>query len=166
MSITIRPERPGDILPINALIVAAFRGKEYSDGNEAQIVDILRSDGDLSLSLVATNMDQAVIGHIAFSPVTISDGSKGWYGLGPVSVIPSGQNGGIGAMLVEDGLSRIRAMGARGCVLLGNPAYYGRFGFEHDPQLTYPGPPPEYFQRLIFHSEPASGVVRYARAFG
>ena len=153
-------------MPIHALIAAAFRGKDYSDGREAQIVDLLRSDGDLSLSLVATNMDQAVIGHIAFSPVTISDGSKGWYGLGPVSVIPSGQNFGIGAMLVEDGLLRLRAMGARGCVLLGNPAYYGRFGFEHDPQLSYPGPPPEYFQRLLLAGVPASGTVRYARAFG
>ena len=49
--------------------------------------------------------------------------------------------------------------------LLGDPGYYARFGFEHDPQLFYPGPPAEYFQRLVLDGPPPAGVVRYASAF-
>ena len=166
MSITIRPERPGDERAIHALTEAAFRDMPHADGDEQDLVDRLRADGDLVLSLVATNMDEAIVGHIAFSPVTISDGTRDWFGLGPVSVIPSAQRGGIGAALVERGIADMRERGARGIVLLGDPNYYARFGFEHDPQLAYPGPPAEYFQRLVLTDDAPAGTVRYAPAFG
>lgn len=166
MTISIRPEAEGDAPAIHALTKAAFRLVDHSDGSEPRIVDTLRRDGDLALSLVAVNMDEAVVGHIAFSPVSIGDGSPGWFGLGPISVIPTRQNTGIGSMLVEAGLEELRHRGARGCVLLGDPAYYGRFGFVHDPALTYPGPPAEYFQRLVLAGEAPSGIVTYAPAFG
>jgi putative acetyltransferase len=112
VSITVRKEQPGDAAAIAALTTAAFAEKDYSFGNEAEIIDRLRESGDLTISLVAVNMDDAVIGHIAFSPVTISDGTQGWYGLGPMSVIPLNQRIGIGSMLVEAGLEELRRIGA------------------------------------------------------
>jgi putative acetyltransferase len=163
---TVRDERPGDEAAIAAMTAAAFRDALYSDGTEVAIVDRLRADGDLAVSLVAENVDGAIVGHAAFSPVTISDGTPGWYGLGPVSVIPPRQRSGVGSRLIEEGLARLRQAGARGCVVLGEPPYYGRFGFRHDPRLAFPGPPPEYFQMLTLAGEVPAGTVSYARGFG
>ena len=165
MNLTIRPERVGDEDAIRSVTREAFAGQPHSDGSEPAIVDRLRADGDLALSLVAEE-DGRIIGHIAFSLVTISDGAADWYGLGPVGVLPEKQRRQVGAQMVKHGLRELASRGARGVVLLGDPAYYHRFGFEHDPALAYPGPPPEYFQRLVIAGEPPAGVVRYAKAFG
>jgi len=162
----LRLERPGDEAAIAALTQAAFRDAEHSDGSEAAIVARLRADGDCALSLVAEDSGSRIVGHAAFSPVTVSDGSAGWYGLGPVSVLPARQREGIGSALIREGLIRLEPLGARGCVVLGDPAYYARFGFAHDPALAYPGPPPQYFQRIVFSGPEPVGTVRYARAFG
>lgn len=164
--ISIRHEQPADIAAIFALTEAAFRTMPFSDGDEHQLVNDLRNDGDLTLSLVAESNDKAIIGHIAFSPVTISDGTRDWYGLGPVSVIPLRQHFGIGSALIKRGLAEITARGARGIILLGSPEYYSRFDFEHDPELQYPGPPAKYFQRLVISGERPTGIVHYAKAFG
>ena len=165
----MRPEKPSDKAAIHALTGAAFLGMAFSDGSEPDLVGQLRKDGDLALSLVAEQADHSpvshVVGHIAFSRVTISDNSSDWYGLGPVSVLPKFQRRGIGSALINQGIAELRQAGARGIVLLGDPGYYARFGFEHDPQLSYPGPPAEYFQRLVLDGAPPSGVVRYAGAF-
>ena len=166
MAWTIRDERPGDEAAIAALTAAAFHDVEHSDGSESAIVERLRAAGDLAISLVAENLDRAVIGHVAFSPVAISDGTPRWYGLGPCSVIPLRQRAGIGSALISEGIERLRQMDAGGCVVLGDPAYYRRFGFGHDPALTYPGPPPEYFQRLVLSGPAPQGTVSYAPAFG
>ncbi len=166
MTMTIRPEQPGEEPAIHALTEAAFRNMPYADGDEADLVDALRRDGDLALSLVALNMDEAIVGHMAFSPVSISDGSPGWFALGPCSVIPTRQRTGIGTQLVEAGLGEMRARGACGIVLVGSPKYYGRFGFERDPKLVYPGAPAQYFQRLVLADGEPSGVVTFAPAFG
>src|SRR5690349_3981176 len=128
---TIRDERPGDEAAIAALTAIAFRSVRHSDGSEAAIIERLRAAGDLALSLVAENLDQAIIGHVAFSRVAISDGTPGWYGLGPISVIPLRQRAGIGGALATEGLARLREIGAAGCVVLGDPQYYGPLGFEH-----------------------------------
>lgn len=164
-AVSIRPERPGDEPAIHALTEAAFRDMPFSDGDEHLLVDALRADGDLTLSLVAEDGER-IVGHIAFSPVTISDGTENWFGLGPVSVLPERQREGIGFQLVQRGLADMRERGARGIVLLGDPAYYARFGFVHDPRLAYPGPPAEYFQCLAIDAELPEGRVSYARAFG
>lgn len=166
MTPNVRHEEPGDELAIHALTQAAFRDMPFSDGDEQHVIDRLREDGDLTLSLVAESRDKAIIGHIAFSPVTISDGTKDWYGLGPVSVIPTIQKTGIGTLLIECGMLEMRARGAKGVVLLGSNEYYPRFGFEHDPELTYPGPPAEYFQRIVLEGDAPKGVVSYAPGFG
>ncbi|BBC71190.1 GCN5 family acetyltransferase [Altererythrobacter sp. B11] len=162
---TVRQEQPGDETAIAALTQAAFRGAPYSRGDEAAVVSRLRAAGDLTLSLVALNMDLAVIGHAAFSPVSISDGTSGWLGIGPVSVMPLRQRAGIGSRLVETGLERLSEMGAKGCVVLGEPEYYHRFGFVTDPHLTLPGAPAAYFQRLVLSGWAPRGTVSYAPAF-
>ena len=163
--IAIRPERPEDADGIRSITRLAFAGMKHANGSEHLLIGKLRDAGDLALSLVAEDDDEEIIGHIAFSPVTISDGTEGWFGLGPVSVLPEHQGQGVGETLVRRGLNNMRVAGAKGIVLLGDPEYYARFGFEHDPKLVYPGPPAEYFQRLVFKGQPPTGTVRYAPPF-
>ena len=165
IEITLRPEQAGDEATIFAITEAAFRDMPFSDGDEPELVNTLRADRDLALSLVAED-GEGIVGHIAFSPVTISDGTKDWYGLGPVSVTPDLQRSGIGSKLIRRGIADMRALGAKGIILLGSDEYYPRFGFEHDPGLQYPGPPPEYFQRLVLDGPAPRGIVKYAPAFG
>ncbi len=164
-AVSLRPEEPRDQTAIHALTYAAFREMPYSDGDEADLVDTLRANGDLTLSLVAEDGEQ-IVGHIAFSPVIISDGTRDWYGLGPVSVTPALQKQRIGSRLIKRGLADIRQLGGRGVILLGDPNYYSRFGFAHDPRLRYPGPPAQYFQYLLLDGDMPEGEVRYAPAFG
>lgn len=165
MNPAIRPERAGDAAAIHSVVEDAFANHPHSDGSEPGIVDRLRAAGALTLSLVA-EQDGAIIGHVAFSAVTIGDGTQGWHGLGPVAVAPERQGEGIGGALVKSGLAALRASSARGCVVLGEPEYYGRFGFTHNPALTYPGPPAEYFQAIVFGGPVPTGTVTYHAAFG
>ena len=165
IEVTIRPEAPGDENTIFELTELAFNEMPFSDGDEHHLVSRLRSDGDLTLSLVAQD-EARIVGHIAFSPVTISDGTQNWFGLGPVSVWPDLHHRGIGGALIKRGIADMREQGAKGIVLLGSNEYYPRFGFEHFAQLTYPGPPPEYFQALLLDGELPRGRVEYARGFG
>lgn len=163
--VTIRPEASGDEETVFALTEAAFAEMPFSDGDEQHLVNRLRDAGDLTLSLVAEDAER-IVGHIAFSPVTISDGASDWFGLGPVSVWPDLHHRGIGGALIKRGIADMRAIGAKGIILLGSNIYYPRFGFAHHPQLTYPGPPPEFFQALLLDGEMPSGEVAYAQAFG
>ena len=160
----IRAERQDDVDAIRTLTETAFRTAPHADGTEHVIIDRLRAAGVLTLSLVA-ELDGVIVGHVAFSPVTVSDGSAGWYGLGPISVDPAQQGKGIGGSLVREGLQRLKALGATGCVLLGDPAYYGRFGFEADPKLTLDGVPPDYFMRVAFSPVYGGGTVSYHPGF-
>lgn len=163
----IRPEQPEDIAAIVALTTLAFAQAPHSSGTEAAIIDGLRDAGALTLSLVASDDTDAadLLGHVAFSPVSIGGVACGWYGLGPVSVRPGRQRGGIGSALIREGLQRLRDKGAGGCVLLGDPAYYARFGFANDPALTLEGVPPAYFMALSFDGKAPVGAVRYHPAF-
>jgi putative acetyltransferase len=160
----VRPEQPTDIDAIRTLTETAFRTAPHADGTEHVIIDRLRAAGVLTLSLVA-EVDGMIVGHVAFSPVTVSDGSAEWYGRGPISVDPGRQGSGIGSRLVREGLDRLKALGAAGCVLLGDPAYYGRFGFEPDPKFTLDGVPPEYFMRVAFSPVYGGGTVSYHPGF-
>lgn len=160
----IRQERPEDATTIRALTDAAFKDMPFSDQTEADVIDALRAAGALALSLVATEGGE-IIGHVAFSPVRISGEPGAWYGLGPVSVWPDHQRTGIGQALIREGLRRLHAMSAGGCVLLGDPAYYCRFGFEADPGLYYLGAPTWAFQRLTLNGSRPSGEVSFHPAF-
>ncbi|KAJ57445.1 GCN5 family acetyltransferase [Actibacterium mucosum KCTC 23349] len=157
----IRKEEPGDIALIRDLTERAFAPMPYSDGTEAPIIDALRRDGDLTLSLVA--VDGGLIGHVAFSPVTI-EGVRNWYGLGPISVELSRQKQGVGSALVAEGLARLRDIGATGCALIGRPAVYGPMGFRSNGQLSYRGVDPAIVQFITFGDEP-TGALRFAPAF-
>ncbi|MBM3500560.1 MAG: N-acetyltransferase [Armatimonadetes bacterium] len=162
--ILIRPESPADVDAIADVTEAAFRDMELSLHTEPFIVLALRRAGALTISLVA-ELDGRVVGHIAFSPVALSDGTSRWHGLGPVSVLPAHQRNGIGSALIEEGLSRLRAMGARGCCLVGHPEYYGRFGFVNPPGLGHEGVPPEAFFALSFDGFMPQGTVTFHEGF-
>lgn len=164
MSVKIRSETPADREAIQSVTAAAFSNAPYSSHTEQFIVSELRSTGQLTVSLVAEE-GGSIVGHIAISPVTISDGSSGWYGLGPLSVAPERQNQGIGTQLVRQALEQLRALGAAGCVVLGDPGYYGRFGFRAEPSLVLPAVSPVHFQAIRFQGELPAGVVSYAEAF-
>jgi predicted N-acetyltransferase YhbS len=160
----LRPEAPADVTAITHVIERAFTNAQYSSHTEQHIVQALRAAKALTVSLVA-EQDHQVIGHVAFSPVTISSGSQHWYGLGPLAVEPAFQSQGIGAALVRAGLAQLHAVSAAGCVVLGEPEYYGRFGYRAIPGLVYPGPPPEYFMAKVFTGPVPQGVVTYHAAF-
>lgn len=164
LAVEIRSEIPADVDAIRQVVVAAFENHPHSNQTEHLLVDQLRAANALTLSLVAITNEQ-VVGHITFSPVTINGEFYYWYGLAPVSVHPSCQKQGIGGKLIREGLSRLRKIGARGCVLLGEPEYYGRFGFVATDGLILEGVPPEYFLTLSFSTEPVGGVVKYHDAF-
>ncbi|MEH6588581.1 MAG: N-acetyltransferase, partial [Halioglobus sp.] len=127
MSINIRLEESSDIQSIHKVTVAAFLHAPHTGHTEQFIVKALRDSGALTISLVAEDSAQ-IVGHVALSPVTISDGSNGWYGLGPISVIPYEQGKGIGSKLMNAALAELKNLNANGCVLLGDPNFYHRFG--------------------------------------
>jgi len=160
----IRNETPGDIPAIFEITRLAFENHPHSVHTEQFIVNALRAAGALAVSLVA-EVDGKVVGHIAFSPAAVSDGSEGWYGLGPVSVLPEFQKRGVGGALVRQGLARLAALGAGGCVLVGDPRYYARFGFGNMPGLAYEGVPQEYVLALPLGKTQARGVVAFHPAF-
>ncbi len=160
----IRPETPGDHDSIRNILIAAFAHHPYSRQTEHLIVEALRADNALTLSLVA-EVDGQVVGQIAFSPVTIDGKDCGWLALGPVAVLPAFQRQGIGTALVNEGLKAIRSTGAQGCFLVGDPAFYRRFGFENDPALRMEGIPPEFVMCLPMGERMPEGSVTHHPAF-
>lgn len=162
--IVIRDETESDAAAITEVTAAAFESMEISGHTEQFIIEALRSAGVLTLSLVA-EVDGRVVGHIAFSPVTISDGAKDWYGLGPVSVLPEYQRRGIGKALIEEGLSRLKDLDAKGCCLVGHPQYYRKFGFENVAGLAVEGVPQEVFFALSFDGHFPTGDVMFHEGF-
>jgi putative acetyltransferase len=163
-TIVIRDETAADLAAISEVTAAAFETMEISSHTEQFIIDALRSAEALTLSLVA-EVDGRVVGHIAFSPVSISDGTRDWYGLGPVSVLPEYQRRGIGKALIRRGLSRLKSQNAKGCCLVGHPQYYRKFGFENVAGLVHEGVPPEVFFALSFDGRLPQGVVLFHAGF-
>jgi putative acetyltransferase len=162
--IVIRSETDADVNAITEVTVAAFKTLEISNHTEQFIIEALRAAKALTVSLVA-ELNGRVIGHIAFSPVTISDGTWNWYGLGPVSVLPEYQRQGIGKALIREGLSRLKDMNAQGCCLVGDPDYYKKFGFENMSGLVHEGVPQEVFFALSFDGHTPQGTVAFHEGF-
>lgn len=160
----IRNESSNDLRAIREVTIDAFNTLEISNHTEQIIIEALRASNALTVSLVA-EMDGQVVGHVAFSPVTMSDGTPDWYGLGPVSVLPEHQRQGIGKALIRKGLARLRDLHARGCCVVGHPEYYKKFGFENVPELVYEGVPPEAFFALTFDGKVPKGTVTFHDAF-
>jgi len=161
----VREETAADIPAIRALVTAAFRAAPHASGTEAAILDAVRAAGALKLSLVACDGAGDVLGHAAFSPVLIDGRDMGWLGLGPLAVRPDRQRQGIGGELVRTGLARLTTAGAGGVVVLGDPAYYGRFGFKATPGLRLPEVPAQYFLALALNGAVPAGAVSYHPAF-
>ncbi|MCW8336238.1 GNAT family N-acetyltransferase [Vibrio paucivorans] len=120
----IRTEAPADILAIDRLLKSAFE----TDA-EANLVMKLRENSHLTLSLVACNDEGEVIGHAMFSPVLLEGEDYNWQGLAPVAVKSEYRKQGIAQKLVTEGLESLVEFGYPVCVVLGDPAYYSRFGF-------------------------------------
>jgi putative acetyltransferase len=118
----IREEEPADVASIRAVNISAF-GRE----REANIVDALRTDHAIVLSLVATR-NRETVGHILYSPITIGDVAAA--ALGPMAVVPECQREGVGSALVWAGQHKLRELGCPLVVVVGHPAFYPRFGFE------------------------------------
>ena len=142
-TILIRDEREEDRPVIYDLTRRAFAPMPFAAGDEQDLTDALRDCGGLTLSLVA-ELDGEVVGHMAFSPAQAEDGSASWYALGPISVEPDLQRRGIGKSMIAEGVARLWRMNAAGCILVGDPAYYQRFGFRPFPLLA-----PERSRRSI-----------------
>ena len=163
--LAIRPEDPADRAAITALVAAAFGRDE-----EASLVERLREAGALTISLVASLGAEAV-GHVALSPVSIGGVSPGrrWLGLGPLAVRPDRQRAGIGAALMQAALAAGDRDGTELIVVLGEPGYYGRFGFapasRHGLSLPWPVPDEAFMARLAADRIPPPGLIGYHPAF-
>lgn len=164
VNIHLRKEQSDDIEEIDELIIAAFLEAPHTSHTEQFIVKQLRDAEALSTSIVA-ELGERIVGHVALSRVEISDGSAGWYGLGPISVDPEMQGRGIGSQLMCEAERELRNIQANGCVLLGEPEYYRRFGFKAIDRLILPDVPPEYFLALHLDGTIPRGVVTYHKAF-
>ena len=164
MELNIRKENINDIEQIHEVITAAFLDVPYSDQSEPFIVKSLRDSGALTASLLAER-DGHVLAHVALSPVSVSNLADGWYGLGPISVAPAEQSNGIGSQLMFAAMEALKELDAKGCVLLGDPKFYQRFGFRPVEGLVYPGVPQEYFQALLLEGAYPEGEVVYHEAF-
>ncbi|WP_373490307.1 GNAT family N-acetyltransferase [Parasphingorhabdus sp.] len=164
MTLIIRPEHPADHAAIRAVTQRAFAPMAYAGGNEQHLIDRFREAGALALSLVAER-DGVVRGQATFTKAFAADGSAGWYALGPIAVEPDLQKQQIGSQLIEAGIADLRARDAAGCVLVGDPAYYRRFGFKPFPDLCPDGEPAEYFRILPLRVKAPQAVVSFHPLF-
>ena len=164
MSMNIRNENSLDIDVIDSVTIEAFLNAPHTDHTEQFVVKALRDSAVLTLSLVA-EVDGIVVGHVAVSPVSISDQTQGWFGLGPVSVLPQYQGAGVGSKLIRQALAALKLLQAGGCVLLWEPSYYCRFGFKPEARLILAGVPAEYFQAIVLNGSLPEGEVHYHEAF-
>lgn len=164
VSLSIRDERSGDADAVEALLERAFANHPHSQQTEHLIVCELRAAGQLTLPKVAV-LDGKIIGYATFSPVQLNPAHDGWYGLGPVAVEPAHQGMGFGSTLLETALEHLQRGAAHGCVVLGEPRFYGRFGFVHEPSLTLEDVPPEYFLAQAFIGSIPVASVSYHAAF-
>jgi putative acetyltransferase len=164
-ALEVRPERANDVEAIGDLIRSAFRGMPYADGDEAELIDALRAQGALSVSLVA-ELAGKIVGQVAFSAARAPGGTPGWFALGPVAVLPAHQRAGIGSTLIRTGLEAISTLGASGCILTGDPAYYSRFGFRVSPTSAPPGEPSEFFMVKLLCGRLPVGSIHFHEAFG
>lgn len=161
---TVRPETEGDEGSIGEVIAAAFADASHTDGDEAALVERLRAAGDLALSLVAED-EEGIIGHIAFSPLTVGGSSEGWMQLAPLSVVKQWRGEGVARSLIVRGIAELRERGAGGIGVLGEPALYEKFGFGEAPGMILPADQQPFYRALVLHGERPRGEVRYAEGF-
>lgn len=164
MALHIRPERPSDEAAIHDLIMRAFAPMPFAGGDEQILPARFRAADVLALSLVA-ELDGEIVGQVTLTPALAADGSSGWYALGPIAVEPRVQKQAIGTRLIEAATSWMRTQNAAGCALVGNPAYYSRFGWQPFPALAPKGEPAEYYQILPLGVAEPRAVVGFHPLF-
>jgi putative acetyltransferase len=172
-AVLLRPESSADAAQIGAVTEAAFASSEFGHHGEASLIEHLRRSGCELLSLLA-ECDGKVVGHMLFSPVVLESEGESiiGMGLGPLSVLPEFQRRGIGSRLVERGLAMLADRGCPFVCLLGDPAFYARFGFrpatESNIVSEFTGPEDDAFQIVSLKGRPAdlqSGLVKYRPEF-
>lgn len=168
MFVEIREERPDDVAAIREVNRRAF-----GQDQEGNIVDAMRSNGAVLLSLVAT-LNSEVVGHVMYSPATVGDGETGaaaGAALGPMSVVPEHQRHGIGSKLIEAGTQKLKDAGCPFIIVLGHANYYPRFGFTPASALGIKcewDVPDDVFMVLVLdHSKMhgVSGLAKYRHEF-
>ncbi|MEM8919215.1 MAG: N-acetyltransferase [Pseudomonadota bacterium] len=162
--ISIRGEKKSDEAMIYEITTRAFAPMPFSDGNEQDLIDRFRKSGALEISLVA-ELEDAIVGQVTFTRAFAADGSPGWYALGPVAVEPELQGQRIGEELIEAGLAELRKRAAAGCILVGNPDYYRRFGFRGFPELRPERQPAEFYQILPLDVAEPDVVIEFHPLF-
>ena len=160
----VRHEKSEDWAEISELTRRAFEPMEYSNGDEQEMINALRSSGRLALSLVVEYRG-SLVGHVAFSKGVCVSSPTDWYALGPISVEPKFQKRGIGTALIEAGLSQLKSIRSLRCVLVGDPNYYQRFGFVLAPKFSPPRQPAEYFMMQMFGKDEAPSGLDFDPAF-
>jgi putative acetyltransferase len=163
-SYVIRDQMAADKRAVHELIVHAFKTMPFACGCEQFVMDALWETGGAVVALVAEDSG-TLVGQAAFSKVIVAGRDVAWHGCGPVAVLPERQNRGIGSALMRAGLERLRALGSQGCVLVGHPNFYDRFGFRPTPQMFEPGVPPDVIMALPFGASTPTGEVTFAPAF-
>ena len=164
MAFLIRPEDLNDHAAIDTLNREAFESNV-----EADLVQLLRDRGELSISLVAID-DFAIVGHVAASEVSVQDKNIHMVGIGPIAVSVFHRKQGIGASLMQAILNVAKEEGFKSAVVLGDPKYYGRFGFQTASNFNLEN---EYNEADAFMAKELevdslkdiSGLVKYVRAF-
>ena len=163
-TLIIRDQTEADFTAVHDLVIAAFKTLPVACGREQFLMDELWRSGAATVALVAEE-DGVIVGQAAFSKVLVSGADVGWHGCGPVSVLPARHKQGIGSALMREGLNRLRSLGSKGCVVVGDPAYYPRFGFAGTDAMSLPGVPPEVFMAIRFDGNMPRGVVAFDKAF-
>lgn len=162
--VDLRNQTAQDAATIRQLIIAAFATAAHRCGREQDIMEALWTADAATVALVADSAE-GLVGQVACSPVTIAGRSGSWFGLGPLAVRPDRQGQGIGSALVRAALQRLHLRQAAGCVLVGDPAFYARFGFGPAAPLCLPGVSAPHFLALPFRDGPPAGVVAFHPAF-
>ncbi|MCE8419741.1 N-acetyltransferase [Rhodovulum sulfidophilum] len=159
----IRNEVGSDATMIRRIVTEAMQLLPQATGTEADIIDRLRRDDALILSLVAEDRGEAV-GYLAVSMSRIG-AESGWGLIGPLAVLPSRHGEGFGSALMAEAIRRLRST-CKGAALVGDPGYYARFGFRSYPGLRVGDCPPQFVQALPFDAAEPEGELHHHAAFG
>ena len=164
LPITVRLERAGDAASVRAVLAGAFGRPD-----EADLVDRLRANQELVLALVAQLEDRGIVGHIGFSRLAVDTASRSVpaAGLAPLAVAADVRRRGVGSALVRRGLALLAERGEQVVFVLGDPAYYGRFGFDAAAAARFMSPyrGPHFMVLQLAQTAPLDGTVRYPPAF-